>query len=161
VGPLVSLSPPRIQQVQPVEPVVALSPPRRLNNGQVIKELRIGRGTLTIDNGTARDAVIKIVNEQTGLSMVEFYIWSRQTASVEHIPDGDFCVIFASGWDWNSTVGTFTRDKSFAKFDSPFDFVTTSRPQGYEYSVFTLTLQPVVNGNVKMTDVGEEEFLKY
>lgn len=157
---------PRYQQVQPIQPVVPLPPPRRLDNGTVITELsRIGNGTLTIDNGTGHDAVIKVVNEQARRTVVTFYVCSGQTARVEHIPDGDFRVIFGSGSDWDSSVGTFTREKSFAKFDRELDFVTAQRTQGddvySQYSVFTLTLHRVVHGNATTTNVGEEEFLKY
>jgi len=157
---------PRYVQNQPIQPEVPLPPPRRLGNGTVIAGLsRNGNGVLTIDNGTGHDAVIKIVDEKYGRAVVVFYVCGGQTASIENIPDGSFQVIFATGIDWGKEEGAFTRDKSFAKFDKNLDFLTTRGTEGdkefTQYSVFTLTLHAVVNGNAKTTNIGEEEFLKY
>jgi hypothetical protein len=150
------------QQVYPIQTAQSLPPPRSLANGASITELsRIGKGTLKIDNGTGHDAVIKVVDEKAGRAVVAFYVCAGRSASIERIPDGYFRIIFASGTDWDAAAGSFTRDKLFAKFDKELDFVTTQRTQGYEYSVFTLTLHRVVHGNAKTTVIGEDEFLKY
>jgi hypothetical protein len=153
---------PRAQEFQPAEQPAPLPPPRRLENGTALKELsRAGNGRLTIDNGTGHDAVIKLVDERARQLVVAFYIRGGQQVTVDQIPDGAFQVIFASGADWDSAAGAFTREKSFARFDQSLDFVTTSDARSYEYSVFTLTLHRVVHGNAKTTNVGEQEFLKY
>lgn len=143
-----------------------LPPPRSLPTGAVLSRIsHVGNGTLTIDNGTRHDAVIKVVDETARQTVVAFYVAGGSAATIEHIPDGHFRVIFATGTDWDSALGTFTRDKSFARFDKPLDFVTTWRPRGYdvymEYSVFTLTLHPIVHGNARTTAIAEEEFVKY
>jgi hypothetical protein len=144
----------------------AARPPRRLENGTIITQLSSsGNGTLTIDNGTERDAVVKVRDERTETAVVAFYVCSGQTATIEHMPDGYFRLIFGSGSDWDSTAGKFKRDRLFTKFDKELNFVTTRRALGdeiyYEYSIFTLTLHPVVYGNAKTTSIGEKEFLKY
>lgn len=154
------------QQVYPIHADPPLPPPRSLANGTLTTELSVvGKGTLKIDNGTRHDAVIKVVDEDARRTIVGLYVCAGQTASFAYIPDGNFRIIFASGTDWDGVVGNFTRDKSFAKFDEDLDFVTTRRTQGdsvyRQYSVFTLTLHRVVNGNAKTTNVGEDEFLKY
>ena len=154
------------QQVYPVHTEQPLPPPRSLANGTWITDLSIiGKGTLKIDNGTRHDAVIKVVDEGARRTIIGFYVCAGQTASFDCIPDGNFRIIFASGTDWDGVVGNFTRDKSFAKFDEELNFVTTRRTQGdsvyRQYSVFTLTLHRVVNGNAKTTNVGQDEFLKY
>jgi ssDNA-binding Zn-finger/Zn-ribbon topoisomerase 1 len=149
-----------------IQPKAPLPPPRRLSNGTVITGLsRKGNGTLTVDNGTGHDAVIKLVYKQEGRTIVEFYVCQKQTATVDGIPDGDFFVIYASGLDWDSTKQRFTREKSFAKFDRILGFITSKQTKGDEvYTqtiVFTLSLHRVFNGNATTTNVGEEEFLKY
>jgi hypothetical protein len=141
-------------------------PARSLANGAVLSDFSApGGGTLTIDNGTIHDAVIKVVDEHARQTVVAFYVCAGRTASLEHMPDGDFRVIFAAGTDWDAAAGTFTRDKSFAKFDRQLVFVTGERPRGYDvskdYSRFTLTLHSVAQGNDKTTRIGEEEFLRY
>lgn len=106
-------------------------PTRSLTNGTVLSEFSgLGSGTLTIDNGTAHDAVVKVVDERARHPVVVFYVCAGSTATIEHIPDGDFRVIFAVGTDWDSAARTFTRDKSFAKFDEQLAFVTSERPRG-------------------------------
>ena len=135
---------PPAQYLQPAQP---LSPPRSLPNGKVLAQSPIaGEGVLTIENGTTHDAVVKLVDERVQRAVVEFYVHAGLQASAKRLPDGNFRVIFASGTDWDSERGMFTRDKTFAEFDDGLDFVTTERVRDdgiqEQYSVFTLTLHP-------------------
>ena len=146
-------------------PATPLPPPRRLANGTIIsRRLLDGHGTLQIDNGTSRDAVIKVVDEQTHHSIEACYVSAESKVSIDHIPDGAFTVFFASGSDFDSSLGGFTREKGFAKFVDALAFTTEMRSTASgintQYTIFTLTLHPVVNGNARTSSVGEDEFLK-
>lgn len=148
------------------QPLPRFQPPRTLANGTPLMEpLLVGDGMLIIENGTPHDAVIKVVDEGAGIAVVAFYVRAGNTWTAKHLPVGAFRVIFACGTDWDSATRTFTRDKSYMKFDRLLDFVTSKRTEGdvvhIQYSEFTLTLQAVVNGNATTSDVREEEFLKY
>jgi len=143
-----------------------LAPARSLANGAVLSQPSgAGEGTLTIDNGTSQDAVVKLVDETAQRLIVAFYIRAGSKASIKTIPDGLFRVIYGSGTDWDSAARTFTRDKSFAVFDRELNFDTTQKMIGedvYEqHSGFDVTLHAVINGNAATSNVSESEFLKY
>jgi hypothetical protein len=149
----------------PPWPAAPLPPPRRLANGEVIGGRPLdGHGNLEIDNGTANDAVIKVVDGQTNRSIEVCYVTSESKVSIDRIPDGVFSVFFATGVDFDSAVGGFTREKRFSKFVDPLNFTTDVRSTASsittQYTIFTLTLHPVVNGNARTSDVSEDEFLK-
>jgi len=152
-----------------MEPTTKLEPvpmARSLTNGAIIIELsKHGDGTLNIENGTKRDAVVKLVDDTLDKAVVGFYVRAGQTATVEEIPDGLFRVLFALGTDWNAVERTFTRDKAFSEFDKKLDFTTTERTEGArvttESTIFTLTLHGVPEGNVRTSGIEEKEFLKY
>jgi hypothetical protein len=139
---------------------------RFLPNGSIIKNLyRSGDGVLKIDNGTARDAVIKLVDEKLGRVIVEFYVRAGNLVAINQIPDGKFTVMLASGEDWDPEGHKFTRDKSFAKFDKLADYVTIEQSEGdqvYRRShEITLTLHKVPYGNATTSKISEQEFMKY
>lgn len=142
-----------------------LPPPRRLANGTIISGRPLdGNGTLEIDNGTSRDAVVKVVDQRTQHAIEACYISAERKVSIGRIPDGVFTVYFASGSDFDSTLGGFTRDKSCSKFVDALAFTTevrhTADGLNTQSTIFTLTLHPVVNGNAKTSSVDEAEFLK-
>jgi hypothetical protein len=108
-----------------------LPPPRRLANGTVLAErLRGGNGTLTIDNGTASDALVKIVGGQAHKALGVFYVASGNKVTIGHIPDGIFSIYFSSGADFDGAIGGFTRDKRFYRFLDSLKFVTEVRTTG-------------------------------
>lgn len=108
----------------------ALKPPQSLASGTLVSEpADIGHGTLTVDNGTERDAVIKVLDEQNTRIVVAFYVRGGTKASIHKLPDGNFRVFYALGKDWDSTGKTFTRDKAFGRFENELNFVTTERIQ--------------------------------
>jgi hypothetical protein len=139
---------------------------RYLPNGSIIQNLyRNGDGVLKIDNGTSRDAVIKLVDEKQGRVIVEFYVRAGNLVAINQIPDGKFRVMLASGTDWDREGYEFTREKSFAKFDKLADYVTIERSEGDQvYSQsdeITLTLHKVPHGNATTTKISEREFMQY
>jgi hypothetical protein len=147
------------------KPAAPLPPPRRLANGTIIAGLHLdGNGTLEIDNGTANDAVIKVVDQRTHRALEACYILAERKVSIGHVPDGEILVYFASGSDFDSSLGGFTRDKGFSKFVDALAFTTEVLPTAdginTQSTTFTLTLHPVANGNAKTSAVDEAEFLR-
>jgi len=145
------------------KPQPPLSPPRRLANGTIISGQPLkGNGRLTIDNGTPRDAIIKIVDSQTGHALEAFYIQGRNQVSIGQIPDGEIMIYFASGIDFDRTHGGFTCEKAFSRFVDTLPFTTsltkTEAGTQMESTTFTITLHPVVNGTAKTNSVDQVEF---
>ena len=139
---------------------------RFLPNGSIIQNLyRSGDGVLKIDNGTSRDAVIKLVDEDQGQAIAVFYVRAGNVATLDKIPDGKYRVMLASGMDWDRVGHEFTRDRSFAKFDKIMDFVSSDQIEGdqvYRRShEITLTLHKVPYGNATTSKISEQEFMQY
>lgn len=157
---------PRSPRYSPIIVARPLPTARFLPNGSIIQNLyRSGDGVLKIDNGTARDAVIKLIDEGQSQAIAVFYVRAGNVAILDKIPDGKFRVMLASGTDWDRVSHEFTRDKSFAKFDKIMDFVTSDQIEGdqvYRQShEFTLTLHKVPHGNATTTKISEREFMRY
>lgn len=139
---------------------------RFLPNGSIIQNLyRSGDGVLKIDNGTARDAVVKLIDEGQSQAVSVFYVRAGNVATLDKIPDGKFRVLLASGTDWDRVSHEFTREKSFAKFDKIMDFATSDQIEGdrvYRQShEITLTLHKVPYGNATTSKISEREFMQY
>ena len=151
----------------PIAIVKPLPPPRFLSNGTVLEALtHYGSGVLEIKNGTARDAVVKLVDKNQCIAVLVVYVRKENEVKVNQVPDGEFCVLFAAGLDWDSQVGGFTREKSFSEFDKTMEFSTRNdtneNGEIIEYTdIYSLTLHRVPKGNITTTKISEKEFLKY
>jgi hypothetical protein len=130
--------------------------PRHLPNGTVLKDFDYpGQGTLTIDNGTSRDAVVKLVGIGAVKASFEVYIGAGRSVNVPQVLDGFYEVYFALGIDWDDTI--FGYEKSFGKFDNIVTFKTTE----YNYSTISMTLHTVAHGNARTSTVTQREFERF
>jgi hypothetical protein len=141
-------------------------PNRRLPNGTLIRSgYLVGSGQLEINNGLSYDAVAKLVVPQTEQCVAYFYISAGALHTLANIPDGEYRLLFATGEDWDGEKAFFSRPKGVSEFSKRLSFETRRRYEGNyvydEYSVMTLTLHPVPQGNAKTHAVSMKEFEKY
>lgn len=120
-----------------------------------------GTGTLKISNGTERDAYVKLVESSSRKLVAALYVKAKTDFTTEQIPDGIYELLFVTGEDWDAKAKSFTRGKSFTKFDNSLDFVTRQQADGTRYTIIEVTLNPVVNGNARLSGVDEQEFGQY
>lgn len=120
-----------------------------------------GRGELTITNGTTSVALVKMIDSVTSRKIWSAVIMPGDVFPVGGYPDGTFDVIFAFGERLVKDSDNLYKPHGFAKFDSPFRFVTTQDAAGVRYTTFKITLNPVVGGNAKTTKIDESEFNRY
>lgn len=120
-----------------------------------------GGGSLQVSNGTNRDAYIKLVEPRSGTLVAAFYVKLNSSFTLEQIPDGTYEVIFVLGEDWDSKAQSFTKSKSFTKFDKSLNFTTTQLSNEIHYRAFRITLNPVSEGNTTTSRVSEKEFERY
>ena len=107
-------------------------------------------GQLIIQNGTGYDAEVKVVANSTKQLVYDVFVpSSSQDYTITGIPDGTYTLAF-----W---IGTTTNGYG-KKFTEPLIYTTTTNDQGTLYTVYTVTLQPVPNGNAPTTGVSSEEF---
>lgn len=155
-GTKVSLPPP---STQVSDSVIEFTPTAvSLANGTILKKNSVylkGYGELQIKNGTNLDAVAKLI--RSGASVLTVYIKANSTYTMLNISDGTYWLAFAQGLDWDSTTQKFRRNTQYSVFDETFYFVTTNR----EYTIFEVTLNPVVGGTAETSDVDSQQFDAY
>lgn len=149
---------PVAEQAAPQEP---LPPAVSLANGTIIKRVPAylqGDGELTISNGTAYDAVAKLItNGASGTSVLTAYVKAYSDYTMQNIGDGSYRLIFAQGTDWDSDTKTFTRDRSYSSFDDSFEFETSDT----QYTTYSITLNAVEGGTAETSNVNEDQFDAY
>jgi hypothetical protein len=111
-----------------------------------------GLGQLTIQNGLSQDGVVMLVLGRS--RAIGVYVRAHATATVGNIRDGNYTVYFSSGSRYRTCTGRFSSGASYQRFSKPLDYVTTPT----EYTVWTVTLQPVPNGNTPITPVSPPSF---
>lgn len=116
-----------------------------------------GDGELEIDNGTSLDAIAKLVNINTNKSIITVYIKARSVYNITEISDGDYKLFFNLGNDWDDKLKAFSVNSSYEVFEEKFDYKTTAT----QYQTFSVTLNPVVNGQAETNEVNPVEFGNY
>ncbi len=141
-------------------------PEKYIANGKISKRNKrffYGLGELTIKNGTSNDAVTKLVSTSTRKSILTIYIRRNSNFTIKKISDGNYKLYFVVGRHYDKDTNIFLQDCSFSVFEDDFFFTT----QEYhltdkiktEYSVFEITLHPVIGGSAKTVKITKYEFL--
>lgn len=130
---------------------------RRLDNGQFVRAgSRTGRGELTIDNGGDQDAVVSLaMNKNPSFSV---YVRNGSKYTVKGIRDGTYETFFTTGVDWDPQNRTFTRDRTFQRFDDTLNFTTTKTATEIRWSTWTITLHSVIGGTANTSEVNPNDF---
>jgi hypothetical protein len=127
----------------------------------LVSQAMNGGGALTVSNGTNSDAYVKLAEPNSRTLVAAFYVKSNSSFTQEQIPDGTYKVLFVLGKGWNAQTQSFTKNKSFSKFDKLLNFTTTQMIGGIQYRVFKITLHPVPRGKAKTSGVSQKEFDSY
>ncbi|HVX45955.1 MAG TPA: hypothetical protein VHC49_18845 [Mycobacteriales bacterium] len=126
---------------------------RRLANGTFTRAgSRTGLGRLRIRNDGSTDAVVSLVTRRVPAFAV--YVRSGASYTVTGIKDGTYVAYFTTGRDWDQAGNSFTRSCNFTRYDDDFPYVTTPtvRPG------WTITLEEVINGNARTSDVDPKNY---
>ncbi|NUT09147.1 MAG: hypothetical protein HOQ38_01625, partial [Nonomuraea sp.] len=122
-------------------------------NGRIIYDrISGGRGVLKIKNGTSRDGVVTLVRGRT--KAISIYVRARSSARVSDVRDGTYRIYFTTGYRFSSSKGRFTRSATYQRFNDRMRFRTTSS----QYTIWTLTLNPVRGGNARTSSVNPKDF---
>jgi hypothetical protein len=130
---------------------------RRLPNGAFVRPgTRTGKGELTIDNGSDKDTLITLaVGRRPSISV---YVRTHARSKVTGIRDGSYQIYLTTGADWDSKARAFTRDCSFERFDDTFKFTTTRSATQIQWTTWSVSLEPVVGGTARTSDVDPSSF---
>lgn len=117
-----------------------------------------GLGSLTISNGTSKDAIAKLVNLTTGKSHREVYVRANSSTTVSGIAPGEYELFFSKGLDYAPSLRKFLRDAEYSKFDDTFLYQETRDSYGINYRTYRVTLDKVAFGTARTSAVDESSF---
>lgn len=121
-------------------------------------------GTLTVWNGTGRDAAVKLVREvnptrgKRAVYVRYVYVCSGDTLTLREIPRGRYVLMFALGADWDEATNRFQVDPHAFQFAEPVDFQEIHGDGGVTYSTFDVTLHKVPEGKAPVVPIDSEIF---
>jgi len=136
--------------------------PLSLPNGtEILKRRRNGgHGEFTVDNGTADDAVIELVDVDTKRAIRAFYVESGRKFTESHIGPGTYRIYYMTGLGWNTSNRQFNRRGEFGVFDETAAFSEKRNEETGEidYHEFSITLHPVAGGTARTSVLDADEF---
>lgn len=120
-----------------------------------------GYGVLEVQNGTSEDAVLSLYDPAADETVREAYVQAKHSFRMKGVPMGTYELAYTTGLDWD-TDGEIFRcgDPDYAQFERRFAFTEERDQEGIQYKTITVTLHPVIGGNVRTKRISREEFLK-
>lgn len=125
---------------------------RRAEHNEVVRggTENIEARFLSVQNGTGKDAYIKLINEW-GETSITFFVARELTAKVSGIPRGSYELAFATGELFSRGCDTFSEPTSASRFAERFMF--DSDEEGWE-----VTLHSVTDGNTRAIGMNYDDF---
>ena len=129
----------------------------RLSNGDFIRSgNRSGRAELTIDNGGATDAVLTL--SKGDKPSISVYVRKGRKYTIKGVPDGTYKIFFTGGSGWDRDARAFGRKCAFQRFEDSLKYETTRTATQILWQNYTLSLQKVIGGNARTSDVDPDDF---
>ncbi len=127
------------------------------------KGIYSGNATLTIKNGGNSDAIICLYSISDDRTIRNEYVRKNSSFTMSNIAQGEYKIRVFYGNDWNpnlenscGTKGNFETDVNFSEFDGTKYFHDSDGL----YSIVTITLEAVVNGNASTSAIDQSQFFK-
>ena len=108
-----------------------------------------GYGVLEVQNGTSEDAVLSLYDSAADETIREVYLQARHSVRMKGIPEGTYQLAYTAGLDWDEGEAIFRCDPDYAQFEREFVFTEERDREGIQYRSITVTLHPVVGGNIR------------
>jgi phage FluMu protein Com len=119
-----------------------------------------GYGELEVQNGTSEDAVLSLYDSAADETVRDVYVQARHSVRMKGIPKGTYQLAYTAGLDWDDGDAIFRCDPEYAQFERDFGFTEERNEEGVQYQTITVTLHPVIGGNIRTKRISREEFLK-
>ncbi len=117
-----------------------------------------GRSTLKVVNGTGYDAVIKLVDNNSGKTQRFVYVPKNQTVVLQQIGTCKCTLKFDLGRNWNPNAQRFSQPYSFSQFKKVLSFTERRTASGVEWMNYTITLHRIPGGNASTIPISERNF---
>lgn len=118
-----------------------------------------GYGVLEVQNGTSEDAVLSLYDSAADETVRDVYVQARHSVRMKGIPAGTYQLAYTAGLKWDGSEA-FRCDPDYAQFERDFVYTEEKNHEGVKYHSITVTLQPVIGGNVRTKRISREEFLR-
>lgn len=118
-----------------------------------------GHGTLTVRNGTSDDAVVRL-SDMGDHTVRWFFVKAHSSARTTHIPEGTYRLTFTTGLNWVAAQDGFSWHPSYREFERTFEYTEQHDSEGVQYDSISVTLNPVLFGNIRTRAITREEFLR-
>ena len=109
-----------------------------------------GRGYIRVENGTHKDAYVKVIRRLDG-EILSFFVEARKTGQISGVSNGSYELAYATGSKFSRGCDSFSEPGSASKFADTLEF--DNRTAGY-----TLTLHTVVDGNAAVHSMSYDDF---
>ena len=143
---------------------------KQLSNGSSPFDACFGKGRfngsawLLFKNSNSSDAIVCLVNVNSGKTIRNEYIRAGSHFKMKSIPSGTYYLKVFYGNDWNPTLqnvcgtkGSFESDAHFSKSDNRSDWIEVENSD-YSYTTGAITLYTVANGNMSQSPINEQSF---
>lgn len=150
-GPPASTPSTLTPRAEPIAVAFQVAGPRPENGTVLVDRGANGRGVLEINNGTSYDAVVTLA--AGGPATHKVYVHNGATARIKSIPDASYTIYVEQGTGWDDNLAKFTADTQSSRFDSAATFVTERKKGSIQYTEFSITLHPVVDGTAEVLEV--------
>ena len=118
-------------------------------------------GTLRIKNGTKDNAIVKLIDIKTDRKVCSFAVPANDEGGIKAIKNGTYRLLFSFGQAIIRYEDRFYKATGYAEFENNFTFSQQRDSTGINYNSYTVTLNPVVDGNAETEQITQAEFDKY
>lgn len=127
---------------------------------RIEKDAGTGHGKLTIENGTTEDAVVRLSRVADDQTVRWFFVKAHTTAHMSRIPQGNFRLTYTTGLNWDEPEDIFRWQPSYDEFERTFDYNEQEDSERIRFHDISVTLNPVLFGNVQTKTITRDEFLR-
>jgi hypothetical protein len=132
------------------------SSPRPANGKFIRSGNRSGRAQLIIANGGSDDAVVTLIRGSK--PAVSVYVREGKKYTVTGVADGRYGIFFTGGSAWDDKARAFGRDCAFQRFEDPLNYRTVRTATQIRWQTWRITLNKVVGGNARTSEVDPNDF---
>jgi hypothetical protein len=111
-----------------------------------------GSSQLRVENGSSLDATVKVVSDDSIVRHI--FVRAGESATAYSMPPGSFRLLVSQGKIWDPETQRFQCNRRAFEFVEGAEFSESAA----EYSVLSITLQPVPNGRAQTKTITADAF---
>jgi hypothetical protein len=123
-----------------------------------VELLREGGHALEINNGSGREAIVKVRYPRQDQTQLSFFVADGSNVTLEGIPDGSYRILFAFGDTLDAACRNFIGEHEAQEFPGITNLATETTSMEIITSFLSFTLHAVPSGNIHPKDIPEEIF---